>query len=235
VNDFFENYQDITQADQGWKLLWSAGRKADLDKFLAEHPEAMFSRAARKFMNDLTAIKKERLSVYQSKTLAPEEKKTKLEALDGRIMQIARAANAFMDPEVAKTLKMPSRYVAAEGLRRPLIDPADYYRFVSETTMDAYERLQKELPRLMMMPREERQARINSALRQARADYQPVIKGTEAEELLKPYRLSALLAAPTRAERAGWQHLMGTRRVPPGLATGFRFKEGERKDERQAR
>ena len=75
VNDFFERYQEVVQADAGWKALWNAGQKEDLDKFLAAHPEAMFARVANKYIGEMGKIKKERASIHLNKTMdaGPEE------------------------------------------------------------------------------------------------------------------------------------------------------------------
>jgi len=66
---------------------------------------------------------------------------------------------------------------------------------------------------------------MTKVLRQAREDYQPILKNPN--EVLRPYRFSNLLDRPTRQERASWQQMMGFKKTTPGLITGFRLKEEE--------
>ena len=120
VNDFFERYHEVVQADAGWKSLWNAGQKEDLDKFLAAHPEAMFARVANKYIGEMGKIKKERTSIHLNKTMDPDQKKAKLDVLDEKIVTLARAGNAFMSQKVAESLKMPSRFTTEDGIRQIL-------------------------------------------------------------------------------------------------------------------
>jgi len=228
VNDFFEAYQKAIQADQGWKLLWNSGSMDKLDKFLADNPEAMFARVARKQVDALGKIKKERDSIYLSKTLTSEQKRVKLDALDEKIVQLAKVGQALMDPEVAQALQMPSRFKTEMGTRKSL-DLDGYYKFVAESVGDAYDSIQKDLPRLLRMDEAQRQRYLIKTIRQAREDYQPILK--KPEDVMKPYRFSNLMDKPTRAERAAWQQVMGFRKSNPGFMTGYRVKpEEERKE-----
>jgi hypothetical protein len=225
VNDFFEAYQKAIQADQGWKLLWNSGSMDKLDKFLADNPEAMFARVARKKVDELGKIKKERNSIYLSKTLTSEQKRTKLDALDEKIVQVAKVGQALMDPEVAQALQMPPRFKTEAGTRKS-VDLDEYYKMTVESVGDAYDSIQKDLPRLLRMDEAQRQRYLIKTIRQAREDYQPVLK--KPEDVMKPYRFSNLLDKPTRAERAAWQHIMGFRKISPGFMTGYRMKPEEK-------
>jgi hypothetical protein len=228
VNDFFEAYQKSIQADQGWKLLWNSGSMDKLDEFLADNPEAMFARVARKQVDEMGKIKKERNSIYLSKTLTSEQKRGKLDVLDEKIVQLAKVGQALMDPEVAQALKMPSRFKTEAGTRKSL-DLDGYYKFVTESVGDACDSIQKDLPRLLRMDEAQRQRYLIKAIRQAREDYQPILK--KPEDVMKPYRFSNLVDKPTRAERAAWQQVMGFRKSNPGLMTGYRLKPEEERRE----
>ncbi|MDI6854385.1 MAG: strawberry notch family protein [Deltaproteobacteria bacterium] len=141
VNDFFERYQEVLQADQGWKALWQSGDTARLEKFLAEHPEAMYARVARKLMDEISKVKKERHAVHASKALTPEQKREKLEALDDRVVELAKLGNAFMSAEAAAAVKMPPRRRTEMGVSRPLA-PEDYYEAVSQPVYAAFKEFQ---------------------------------------------------------------------------------------------
>lgn len=222
VGDFFENVQGVIQADQGWKLLWNTGSMDKLDAFLKANPEAMFAWVAREQMAELGKIKKERNAIHLSKTMTPTEKKTKLDALDEKIVNLARTGNAMMDPDVAQALKMPSRFKTEAGTRKAM-DLDGYYKMVVESVGDAYDTLQKDLPRILRMEDDQRQRLLIKTIRQAREEYQPTLK--KPEDVTKSYRFSNLLDKPTRKERASWQQLMGVRTVPSGAASDFRLKE----------
>lgn len=223
VNDFFENYQKIIQADQGWKNLWNSGSMDQLDDFLKANPEAMFARVVRKQMAELGKIKKERSAIYLGKTLDPEQKRTKLDALDERVVQLVKAGNALMDPEVAGVVGMPSRFKQDALGQRKAMDLDSYYKFIVESVGDAYDGIQKEIPRLLRMDDASRQRFLIKSIRQAREEYQPLLK--KPEDVTKPYRFQNLLDKPTRKERAGWQQMFGARKIPPGAASGYRIKE----------
>jgi hypothetical protein len=213
VNDFFERYQEVLQADAGWKALWNAGRMEDLDRFLAARPEAMFARVASKYMNDLSKIKKERAGIIQSKALTPDQKKTKLDALDERIVTLARAGNAFMSQEVAEALKMPSRVTATGGIRKSL-DLDDYYKMVAESTTDAFDIVKKD-HRFFATEGEARNKRLAALLRQMREEYKLVKKGNGLAEVMKPFRFKSLADKPTRRQRAEWSDIFGPRYPRP--------------------
>jgi hypothetical protein len=229
VNDFFETSQKATQADQGWKALWNSGSMDKLDAFLQDNPEAMFAQVARKQMDELGKIKKERNAIYQSKTLDPAQKRAKLDVLDEKVVSLARAGNALMDPAVAEAVKMPSRFTTEMGARKSL-DLDGYYHKAVEIVGDAYDKLklEKDLPRVLRMDDDQRQRYLIKAIRQARDEYQPILK--KPEDVMKPYRFSSLLDKPTRAERANVQALFGVRKTTPGQATGYRLKEEKETD-----
>jgi len=211
VGDFFENVQGATQADQGWKLLWNTGSMNKLDAFLKDNPEAMFARVARKQMAELGKIKKERNAIHLSKALTSEQKKAKLDALDEKIVTLARAGNALMDPAVAEAVKMPAR----KGM-----DFDSYKQMTSEFVGDAYDIIQKNLPKIVRMEEAQRQRYLIKVIRQAREDYKPILK--KPKDATKP---ESPYAKPTRAERASWQSVMGFGKAKPGEATGYRLKE----------
>jgi hypothetical protein len=210
VNDFFENYQEIGQSDQGWKMLWGAGRIKELDKFLADHPEAMFTRVARKQIAAMAEIKKTRNAIYQSHTLTADQKKERLDVLDDKIVTLARAGNVLMDPEVSRAVKMPAR---------GSLDLKNYYKLVSESVGDAYDGIQKDLPRILRMDEASRQRFLIKAIREAREEYRPVLKKPESQKVKVDY------AKSTRKERADWQAIMGFKKAKAGEMTGFRLKE----------
>lgn len=224
VNNFMENYQEILQADQGWKFLWNSGQMDRLDTFLQDRPEAMYARTARKFMAELGDIRKEREKIYLSRELTSDQKKEKLDALDEKIVSLAKVGQAFMDRGVAEAMKMPSRFKSEDGTRKS-VDLDEYYKMTVESVGDAYDKVKKDLPRIANMDKDQRQGYISKALRQAREEYQPILKNPM--DVLKPYRFSNLLDRPTRQERASWQQTMGFKKTTPGLITGFRLKEGE--------
>jgi hypothetical protein len=210
VNDFFERYQEIVQADAGWKALWNAGQKEELDRFLAAHPEAMFARVARKYIDEMGKIKKERTAIHLSKALTPNQKKEKLDLLDEKIVKLAKSANAFMSQEVAETVKMPSRFTTETGIRKSM-DLNDYYQMVAESTFDAFEEVRKD-SRFFAMDAEARDNRLVTLLRQMRDEYQPVKKRTrELDEVMKPFRFKSLFDKPTRRQRAEWSNIFGSR------------------------
>lgn len=210
VNDFFERYQDIVQADAGWKALWNAGQKEELDRFLAAHPEAMFARVARKYIDEMGKIKKERTAIHLRKALTADQKKEKLDLLDEKIVKLAKSANAFMSQEVAETLKMPSRFTTETGIRKSM-DLNDYYKMVAESTFDAFEEVRKD-PRFFAMDAEARNNRLVAILRQMRDEYQPVKKGRrELDEVMKLFRFKSLFDKPTRRQRAEWSNIFGPR------------------------
>jgi hypothetical protein len=72
------------------------------------------------------------------------------------------------------------------------------------------------------MDEAQRQRYLIRAIRQAREEYQPILK--KPEDVMKPYRFTNMLDKPTRAERANWQSIMGFRKAPPGEVTGYRMK-----------
>lgn len=179
VNDFFERYQEVLLADQGWKTLWQSGDKARLEQFLEEHPEAMYARVARKIMDELSKVKKERQQVYASKALTPEQKRVKLEALDARVVELARLGNAFMSTEAAATVKMPPSYRLEQGIRKPW-RPEDYYELTARQTYEAFKQFQGR--RWQDMDRDDRDTLVETLLRKARREvtYEP--KGTGEED-----------------------------------------------------
>jgi len=211
VGDFFENVQNATRADQGWKLLWNTGSMDKLDAFLKDNPEAMFARVARQQMAELGKIKEERTVIHLSKTLTSEQKRAKMDALDERIVTLARAGNALMDPAVAEAVKMPSR----KGM-----DFETYKKASVEFVGDAYDIIQKNLPKLVHMEEAQRQRYLIKIIRQAREDYKPLLKKPEGAP--KP---PSPFDKPTRAEKARWQSVMGFGRIPSGAASGYRMKE----------
>jgi hypothetical protein len=214
VNDFFERYQEIIQADAGWKALWNAGQKEELDRFLAAHPEAMFARVAHKFIDEMGKIKKERTAIHLSQALTPDQKKEKLDLLDEKVVKLAREANAFMSQDVAQALKMPSRFTTEAGVRKAM-DLKDYYKMVAESTFDAFEEVRK-APRFFALDEEARNHHLAALLRRMRDEYQPVRKaGRELDEVMKPFRFKSLFDQPTRRQRAEWSNIFGPR--PPVL------------------
>jgi len=130
VNSFFANYQEVMQADAGWKALWKSNQMEQLDKFLAERPEAIYARVARKYMASLSDIKKQRTEIHLDKKMTGEEKREKLEALDNKIVTIARQANSFMSPDIAEKVGMPPRL----GMT-----PKQYYTKVAAGTAEAWQ------------------------------------------------------------------------------------------------
>jgi hypothetical protein len=88
---------------------------------------------------------------------------------------------------------------------------------------DAYDSIQKEIPRLLRMDEASRQRFLIKTIRQAREEYQPLLK--KPEDVLKPYRFQNLLDKPTRKERADYQQVFGAHKIPPGAASGYRLKE----------
>jgi predicted RNA methylase len=224
VNDFMENYQKILQADQGWKLLWNSGQMDQLDAFLEKHPEAMFARVARQVMTEMGNVRKQRSAIYESKTLDPDQKRTRLDALDEKIVHLAKMGQAFMDHEIADNLKMPSRFKSEFGIRKSM-DLDGYYKMVVESVGDAYTEVKKGLPRFASMDPEQRQNSLTRILRQARKEYIPTLK--KPEDVLQPYRFKSLFDTPTRQEKARYQALFGAGKVNAGLATGFRIREEE--------
>jgi hypothetical protein len=211
VGDFFENVQNATRADQGWKLLWNTGSMDKLDAFLKDNPEAMFARVARQQMAELGKIKNERTVIHLSKTLTAEQKRARMDALDERIVTLARAGNALMDPAVAEAVKMPSR----KGM-----DFETYKKASVEFVGDAYDIIQKNLPKLVHMEEAQRQRYLIKIIRQAREDYKPLLKKPESAP--KP---SSPFDKPTRAEKARWQSVMGFGRIPVGGASEYRMRE----------
>ena len=213
VNDFFERYQEVVQADAGWKALWNAGQKEDLDKFLAAHPEAMFARVAHKYINEMGKIKKERNAILQNKTMTADQKKEKLDLLDEKVVKLAKAGNAFMSQDVAEALKMPSRFTSEAGIRKSM-DMDAYYKMVVESVGDAFEEVKKD-PRFFSMEEEARNKRLASLLRQMREEYKPVKTGRgEIDEVMKPFRFKSLFDKPSRRQRAEWSDNFGPRRSP---------------------
>ena len=213
VNDFFERYQEVVQADAGWKALWNAGQKEDLDKFLAAHPEAMFARVAHKYINEMGKIKKERNAILQNKTMTSDQKKEKLDLLDEKVVKLAKAGNAFMSQDVAEALKMPSRFTSEAGIRKSM-DMDAYYKMVVESVGDAFEEVKKD-PRFFSMEEEARNKRLASLLRQMREEYKPVKTGRgEIDEVMKPFRFKSLFDKPSRRQRAEWSDNFGPRRSP---------------------
>jgi hypothetical protein len=194
VHDFFERYQETIQADAGWKALWNAGQMEEVDKFLAAHPEAMFARVARRYIDEISKIKKERTAIQISRALTSEQKKAKLDVLDEQVVKLAQEANAFMSQKTAKSLQMPSRFVVQAG-RRQALDLDDYYKMVAETTFRAFE-VARERPGILAA--DNRDEQLTSLLRRMRREYKPG-RGKEAEEVARPYRFSSLLGQPTRA------------------------------------
>jgi hypothetical protein len=182
-----------------------------LDAFLKDNPEAMFARVARKQMIELGKIKKERNAIHTSKALTSEQKRTKLDALDEKIVTLARAGNALMDPAVAEAVKMPAR----KGM-----DFESYKKMTSEFVGDAYDIIQKNLPKIIHMEEAQRQRYLIKIIRQAREEYKPVLsKPKDEAKIESPY------AKPTRAERANWQSVMGFKKAKAGEASGYRMKD----------
>ena len=212
VGDFFENVQNATRADQGWKTLWNTGSMDKLDAFLKDNPEAMFARVARQQMAELGKIKKERTAIHLSKALTSEQKRAKMDALDERIVTLARAGNALMDPAVAEAVKMPAR----KGM-----DFETYKKASVEFVGDAYDVIRKNLPKIVHMEEAQRQRYLIKIIRQAREDYKPLLKKPESAVPKSPSPFDK----PTRAEKARWQSVMGFGRIPSGAASGYRMKE----------
>ncbi|MEW6385894.1 MAG: strawberry notch-like NTP hydrolase domain-containing protein [Thermodesulfobacteriota bacterium] len=221
VNDFFEHYQAAVQADQGWKVLWQQGKAGDLDKFLKEHPEAIFARVARLEMAQMGKLRKERDTIYAAKNLTPEEKQKKLDKIDAQLVVIARRANTFMDPAAAEKVGMPSRSLPGKG-HKP-IDAKQYYQVAAEATERAYRKLQPSFPRLSEMEAEERQRRIAGAIRTEREETARGLTAVSPRDLLKPFRPGALWDRPTKEEREQAFHIFGGfLKVPAPWMTGFR-------------
>ncbi|MCL6622925.1 MAG: hypothetical protein K6T55_12625, partial [Syntrophobacterales bacterium] len=182
VNDFFERYQEVLQADQGWKLLWQSGDIGRMEKFLEEHPEARYARVARKLMDDLSKVKKERNRIYASKTLAAPEKRGRLEALDEQVVEIAKLGAAFMSPEAAAEVGMPSIYRTELGVRRRM-SPEDYYEMVAQQTYEAFKAFRERAARLEALGSRERADYVARLLRQTAREHQFKPKKPRREEL----------------------------------------------------
>ncbi|MDI6854804.1 MAG: strawberry notch family protein [Deltaproteobacteria bacterium] len=169
VNDFFEKYQEVLLADQGWKALWQSGDTARLEKFLAEHPEAMYARVARKLMDEISKVKKERHAVHASKALTPEQKREKLEALDDRVVELAKTGNAFMSKDAAEAVKMPPRHRTEMGVSQPLA-PEDYYEAVSQPVYEAFKEFQGRGRWWQSLDSEGRDGMVEALLRRSRRE-----------------------------------------------------------------
>ncbi len=178
VNDYFDRYAAIVQADQGWKLLWKAGKTEQLKDFLKEHPEAVFAKIARKHFQDMTKIKQEREAIYNSKTMSPEDKKKYLDILDERILNIAKIGNAFMDEKVAEKIKMP----AFSGAK----NPESYYEYATKPVYDAYMALKPKFPQIIRMSDDERVAFIANYVAKERRGTTMPEKKSKTEPILKP-------------------------------------------------
>ncbi len=182
VNDFFEKYQEVLLADQGWKTLWQSGDTARLEKFLAEHPEAMYARVARKLMDEISKVKKDRQAIYASKTLTPEQKREKLDALDARVVEIARLGNAFMSEEAARAVKMPPRRRTEMGVSQP-VAPEDYYELTAQPIYSAFRKFAEQRHRLLNLEPAEREEYLRILLKQERHGFEFKPRATPEHEL----------------------------------------------------
>ena len=144
VNDFFERYHEVVQADAGWKSLWNAGQKEDLDKFLAAHPEAMFARVANKYIGEMGKIKKERNVIHPNKTMdvGPKEGQAG-PAWTRKWSPWRRPATPSCPRTWPRPLKMPSRFTSEAGIRKSM-DMDDYYKMVVESIADAFDEVKKD-------------------------------------------------------------------------------------------
>jgi hypothetical protein len=116
VGDFFESYQKVIQADQGWKHYWNVGKVAEAEAFLKEHPEAVFARVVRKEMDNLGKIKKERNKIMAHPTMEPEAKRQRLDRLDSEVVKIAQRVNIMVNEGVAEKVKIPKRSQGGRSL-----------------------------------------------------------------------------------------------------------------------
>ena len=219
VGDFFKQYQEIIQADQGWKAMWNSGDIKGAEKFLKEHPEAALARIVRKEMNNLSQLKKARAKVLESEFLTSEQKKMKLDQLDAQVLGIAQKVNLFTNEDVAAHLRVPSRNRDGKSL-----DLDDYYKTIAIGSYDAYTDLSRSSASLAKLDPEERAIRIGNAFTRGMSSFKLPVK--PAYEVEEPFRFKDLFDTPTRAEKEKWREVLGTLRgTDAGFLSGYRLKE----------
>jgi|GEM_PF-2784483 len=218
VNDFFERYGAVIQADQGWKKLWKDGDIKAANEFLKDHPEAIFAKVAHRTMKEMGDIRSERTKIYQSNTLSPESKRKALDRLDDRMMTLARSAGTYMNPDIAKSVTLPATRTIDGAM-----DIKQYYERISIPTFEKYQEMKGKLPKLAdMSDTDKRDKMLLGEIKQEMKDFLPLQKKPEST---RPTRPDSIYDKPTRKERAEWQQTYGPgARVKKGLATGFRLK-----------
>ena len=223
VGDFFKQYQEIIQADQGWKAMWNSGDIKGAEKFLREHPEAALARIARKEMNNISLLKKARNKILENETMTSEVKRTKLDQIDAQILGIAQKVNLFLSDDVAPHLRVPSRNRDGKSL-----DLDDYYKTIAIGSYDAYTDISRSAAALAKLGPEDRAVRIGNALTHGMSSFKLPVK--PAWEVEKAFRFKDLFDTPTRAEKEKWREISGTLRgTTAGFLSGYRLKEQKEK------
>ena len=190
VNDYFERYQEVVQADQAWKLMWNTGNVKGAVAYLHDHPEAMFARIAYRAGRMLADIKKERQKIYESQSLSPERKRAELDRLDEKILTLGQTANAFWSPGVAKRVRLPRS--APPGMALP-----DFYKSLAAPVDEVFRSLEGKLAK---MEPEQRDAAVAAAINRAIRDWPATPKRPKdsLKEAVKPFMYRDLVDAPTK-------------------------------------
>jgi len=93
TDKFYNNMEDILQADAGFKVLRNQDRE-EAGKYRREHiVEIGFAKLARKYATRLSDIRKAIGFVINNKSMAPERKKEKIDEMNGRISDLAKQFN----------------------------------------------------------------------------------------------------------------------------------------------
>lgn len=179
VSEFFENYQDIVQAEAAWKLLLKDGQKDEAAKQLRSHPEIIFAGAARKAISQMGELRRQRDTVYGDANLTPTQKKEKLDTIDHRLLAIAQNAHTFMDPTVAKKIGLQAGYQKGK-------DP----NLLLKPATEAYKKLVPHLPAMSKMDADKRQAKLLQAITVERGNAEKKQAAKEAKSnKFKPVKI----------------------------------------------
>lgn len=94
VNRFYENMQEIIEAEQGHKVLTKNQAREEARKFDKEtHNLRRFASSVRSTATTLAGLRKRIVRIIQSKTLTAEQKRVRIEAVKKRMTEVATRFN----------------------------------------------------------------------------------------------------------------------------------------------
>jgi proteasome lid subunit RPN8/RPN11 len=220
VNDFFEKYQDVVQAEAAWKMLLKTGKQEEAAKHLRSHPEIMFARVARKAISQMGDLKGQRDTIYDDTKLTAEQKRAKLDKIDAQLLAIAQKANIFMDSKVADKVGLLPKMPIGQQKK----DMDQYSNMLLGPAAEAFKKLTHQWPALANMDEDKRRSRLAEIINTEKRLLQEKAQSKKMKELMHP----TIWDRPTKEENEKARELYGTFiKIPTPWKTGFRLKRDQ--------